>query len=102
MKIVLHALAPTKPLVGAACNGCGVCCAMTPCPLSWLLLRHRRGPCPALEWQDQRYVCGLTVKPRSRVSWLPRALALRWISAGSGCDCDAEEEAPLSDEAPRP
>jgi hypothetical protein len=96
MKIILHAAAPAKPLVGAPCNGCGVCCSIAPCPLSRLLLGHRTGKCPVLTWQggyeNERYVCGLVVAPAGFVRWLPRRFVLRWISAGSGCDCDAEVE----------
>lgn len=88
--IRLYAAAAEKPAVGAPCNGCGVCCALTPCPLSRLLLRHREGACPALTWQGERYVCGLVVAPRGFVRWLPRRLRLRWIGVGCGCDCDAE------------
>ena len=36
--IHLHALAPAKPHTGAACNGCGVCCAWQPCPLGVLAI----------------------------------------------------------------
>jgi hypothetical protein len=90
MKIAIHAAAPAKPPVGAPCNGCGVCCAIAPCPLSRYLLGHRDGPCPVLTWQEGRYVCGLVVAPTGFARWLPRCLVLRWISAGSGCDCDAE------------
>lgn len=96
MKITLHAHAPAKPLVGTPCNGCGVCCSIAPCPPSRFLLGHRDGVCPALTWQDKRYSCGLVVAPASHLSWLPpaaepfvRQLALRWIAAGRGCDCDA-------------
>lgn len=92
MKIELHAAAPPKPAAGAPCNGCGVCCAIAPCPLSHFLLGHRRGPCPALTWQSDRYVCGLVVAPKGWVRWLPRRLVLRWIGVGCGCDCDATEE----------
>lgn len=102
MKIDLHAAAPAKPPVGAVCNGCGICCAMEPCPLSLLLLRRRRGPCSALRWREERYVCGLATDPPGIARWLPRTLLLRWIAAGKGCDCDAEEEAPLSAENFRP
>lgn len=102
MKIVLHAAAPDKPAVGAPCNGCGICCAMEPCPLSLLLLRRRQGACPALAWRDGRYVCGLATDPQGIARWLPRAWLLRWIAAGKGCDCDAEEEAPLSADRCRP
>lgn len=101
--IKIHASAPPKPALGAACNGCGMCCAALPCPVSRLLLRHRRGVCPALQWRDadRRYVCGMAVKPTSYLCWLPRrwnAFAgrrfARWIAIGSGCDFDAEVLAP--------
>lgn len=88
--IRLHREAPPKPSVGAACNGCGVCCSIAPCPLSRLLLGHRHGACPRLIWQEDRYVCGLLVAPTGFARWLPRRLVLRWIAAGGGCDCDAE------------
>jgi len=96
--IHLHAAAPPKPGVGAPCNGCGVCCSYTPCPLSRFLLHHRSGTCPALEWlvTEKRYACGLVRDPGRHLPWLPLRLrglagrlAARWISAGSGCDCDA-------------
>lgn len=90
MRIGLHAHAPEKPPPGAPCNGCGVCCAIAPCPLSRLLLGHRTGACPALTWQDTRYVCGLVVAPGGFARWLPRRFVLRWIAADKGCDCAAE------------
>jgi len=46
--VLLHAAAPGKPSPGVSCNGCGVCCAAEPCPLSRVLLWHRRGSCPAI------------------------------------------------------
>jgi len=91
-EVRLHAAAPDKPSVGAPCNGCGVCCALAPCPLSRFLLGHRGGPCPALRWAESRYVCGLVVAPSGIARWLPRRLVLRWIAAGGGCDCDAVPE----------
>lgn len=100
-EIALHAAAPAKPAAGAPCNGCGVCCALAPCPLSRFLLGHRHGACPALSWRDEgtRYGCGLVLAPAEHLRWLPRAcaplaarLARRWIAAGSGCDCDAETD----------
>lgn len=97
--VALHAAAPHKPAVGAPCNGCGVCCSIAPCPLSRVLLGHRRGACPVLEWAGERYVCGLVAAPAMHLRWLPDTLAplaarlaRRWIAAGSGCDCDASLE----------
>jgi hypothetical protein len=93
--IRLHPDAPPKPAEGAPCNGCGVCCAAEPCPIGALVSRRRSGACRALRWQDaeRRYRCGLAVAPRAVLPRLPRALAplvgrlaLRWISAASGCD----------------
>lgn len=89
MKVALHAAAPDKPAPGEACNGCGICCAIAPCPLSRFLLGHRSGPCPALRWAKTRYVCGLILAPTGPARWLPRRLVLRWIAADCGCDCDA-------------
>ncbi|MCX8018188.1 MAG: hypothetical protein N2690_09860 [Rhodocyclaceae bacterium] len=89
-EIHLNAAAPDKPLPGAPCNGCGVCCALSPCPLSRCLLGHRQGACPALLWENERYVCGLIVAPAGWARLLPRRLRLRWIGAGCGCDGDAE------------
>jgi hypothetical protein len=97
--------APTKPGWGAPCNGCGVCCLVEPCPLGMVLSGRRRGRCSALRWDalGQRYRCGALTDaagvvqierlplPGSiqtvLVKWLSR-LAYRWVSAGSGCDCD--------------
>ncbi len=97
--IAIHPAAPAKPALGAPCNGCGVCCAAEPCPVSRFLLGHRTGACPALQWRQpqQRYVCGMVVAPAGFLRWLPRPLQAlfsrltrRWIAAGIGCDFDAE------------
>ncbi len=97
--IAIHPAAPHKPALGAPCNGCGVCCAAEPCPVSRLLLGHRKGACPALQWQDagRRYVCGMIIAPASFLRWLPqrwnefasRRFA-RWIAADVACDADIE------------
>jgi len=83
--IHIEPLAPAKPALGAACNGCGVCCLSEPCPLGMLASLRRRGACTALRWDAgaTRYRCGLTTLP------LPGALTRRWIAAGQGCDSDA-------------
>lgn len=97
--IELHAAAPAKPIVGAPCNGCGVCCAQTTCPAARLRFLQVAGPCPALEWNEDegRYRCGLLGRPGTYLGWLPavgeglaRRLFGRWIAAGAGCDCATE------------
>ena len=101
--IHLHAAAPPKPPVGAPCNGCGVCCAVAPCPLGMLASGRTTGACAALVWQADagRYLCGLIAEPSARLpralKWLAPALAgtaRRSIAAGAGCDCSLET-APL-------
>lgn len=100
--IQLHAHAPAKPQQGAACNGCGVCCAGAPCPLGMLASRRTAGACSALQWQGEagRYVCGLIVQPAAHLPrvwvWAAPALARlahRSVAAGSGCDCDWQPQA---------
>jgi len=97
--IAIHPAAPPKPALGAPCNGCGVCCAALPCPVSRLLLGHRGGACPALQWRapDRRYVCGMVTAPAGFLRWLPQGWSAfasrrfaRWIAADRGCDCDIE------------
>ena len=97
--IHLHPAAPSKPATGAACNGCGVCCAWQPCTLGVLASGRLRGPCSALRWDDAAslYRCALVQAPGAAwpalPAWLRPAvarLARRWIAAGAGCDCSAE------------
>jgi hypothetical protein len=100
--IELHVAAPAKPAPGAPCNGCGVCCALEPCPLGVLASRRVHGACAALAWDDaeSRYRCALVVRPQQGLPQVLRAaaplvarLARRWIAAGAGCDCDAQARA---------
>jgi hypothetical protein len=94
--IHLQPLAPAKPAAGAACNGCGWCCAAEPCPLGMLLSRRRCGTCRALHWsaRDRRYLCGALAEPARWLPWLPapwaRRLARRWIAADTACDAALE------------
>lgn len=97
--IHVHREAPPKPAEGEPCNGCGVCCMLETCPVARLRFLQTKGPCPALQWLDdeKRYLCGLLVEPGKYFGWLPakrndtaRRLFARWISAGQGCDCDAD------------
>ncbi len=95
--IRLHVDAPAKPAAGSPCNGCGVCCTSEPCPLGMVVSRRTTGRCDALLWQEDqaRYRCGLIEQPSAylhpAMHWarpLVTKMALRYISAGSGCDCD--------------
>lgn len=101
--IYIQPLAPVKPMAGAACNGCGVCCLVEPCPLGMFLSGKRKGACDALRWnEDQKmYRCGAISSPRqlavqglpaslqwmaAAFGWLLGLLARRWTAAGMGCD----------------
>ena len=105
--IQIHLQAAAKPLPGAPCNGCGVCCLMEPCPLGQLLSGRQHGACRALRWHPDamQYCCGAITVPaevledclprilRFLTPWLARVLsrlARRWVAAGIGCDCDAQ------------
>lgn len=105
--IHIHPAAPPKPVVGAVCNGCGVCCLAEPCPVGMLISRRRRGACDALLWVDGagHYRCGALVAPYAvwaqalpaALQWLRwplgavlRVLGPRWIAAGTGCDSPLE------------
>ncbi len=99
--ISIHSDAPAKPALGAACNGCGVCCAARPCPVSRLLLGHRKGACPALRWRaaERHYACGMVDDPACFIRWLPQRLSafasrrfMRWIAVGIGCDSEIETQ----------
>ena len=66
-----------------------------------LLLWQLHGPCRALAWdrEGSRYLCGLVVRPRAYLHWLPTWLEQaagkglsRRIGAGLGCDCHYREE----------
>jgi hypothetical protein len=104
--IHIHPAAPPKPVLGAPCNGCGVCCLVEPCPVGMLISRRRKGACDALVWSDEAvaYRCGLLVAPERFAGgrwlrWAPlRRLWLRWarrvIAAGKGCDADFEAGEP--------
>jgi len=98
--IHIHPEAPLKPVLGAACNGCGLCCLAEPCPLGQVISRKRTGACDALRWSevDGLYRCGALSDTASVVGerwrWaapLVRRLARRWIAAGLGCDATMED-----------
>ena len=93
--------APPKPVRGAPCNGCGLCCLAEPCPLGMLVSRRRTGACAALRWNasQAQYRCGLIDEPARVTGWrrpvllrLVAALARRWVAAGQGCDADLRRQ----------
>lgn len=94
--ILLRADAPPKPRTGTPCNGCGLCCAVEPCPLGMWVSRRRRGRCAALQWHTEAglYRCGVLLAPARHLPWLParwaQALVRRWIAAQQGCDADLQ------------
>jgi hypothetical protein len=97
--IHLHPAAPAKPPAGQPCNGCGVCCTLSTCPVARLRFLQAHGPCPALVWDAEvhRYRCGLLSEPARHLRGLPalaepltRRLMHRWIAAGRGCDCEVD------------
>lgn len=112
--IAIHPAAPPKPAEGIACNGCGVCCLMEPCPVGMLVSRKRRGACDALLWSDaqSRYLCGMVVAPhehgprwlmsRPAVARLASRWARRFIAAGIGCDSDAVLDEAMESPALKP
>ena len=97
--IWLQPEAPLKPKAGQICNGCGVCCAASPCPVSRLFLFQWRGSCRALEWHAEasQYRCGMLLRPAHYVSILPTVLEpafQRWVRRSIAADvaCDSSVE----------
>ncbi|WP_147019947.1 hypothetical protein [Methylorubrum extorquens] len=97
---------PVKPAFGSPCNGCGYCCAQEPCAVAREFVgAGEDGPCPALEREDGRFVCGMIVRP---IFYIGRAAGLdgaadaapsaedaaiggqiaEALGAGRGCDAD--------------
>lgn len=54
-------LSAQKPPYGDPCNGCGMCCQEEACHLSVVYLGSSVAPCIALEWDGERYRCGLVL-----------------------------------------
>lgn len=69
---------PAKPREGDPCNGCGVCCMASPCPLADLYVPGARegAPCPAIVWDGGLARCGLVVAPSAHSPDLALALDL--------------------------
>jgi hypothetical protein len=59
---------PAKPAMFNACNGCGICCIATPCPIALDVDPEMKAPCGFLEWEDGRFWCGLVRRPSRHIS----------------------------------
>ena len=83
-----------KPAYGQPCNGCGQCCQDQLCPLGRRVFPTSRGGCPALMKFEDRFECGLVLRPRQFAPFRTavrgvdamRNGALLLIGAGNGCD----------------
>lgn len=91
-----------KPRRGQPCNGCGWCCAMEPCELAREFISGPvTAPCPALERQDGRFVCGMIRRPSHYMDlpndWADQHLGGMFaeaLGAGRGCDADDPDDNP--------
>lgn len=94
-----------KPPHGQPCNSCGRCCADELCPLAGKVFRgdfhaDLDGPCPALESDGDKRVCGLIAHPMAYAMALSlqngvenmRNAAAHLVGAGRGCDAQLEGE----------
>jgi len=72
-----------KPIYGAPCNNCGLCCVVSQCPISLLVFGPREGRCPALEPDGLGgFRCGFVDHAEGDY----RKPAELMIGAGHGCD----------------
>jgi hypothetical protein len=90
----------TKPPHGAPCNGCGYCCEEELCPLASMLFRRVEGPCPALQPDRDRRICGLMANPGQYAPVRAFVVGTKALSdaasvligVGVGCDAQTEDE----------
>jgi hypothetical protein len=86
---------PAKPLYGTPCNGCGQCCMGQLCPPAQDIWPGRKGPCPALEYEGDRFWCGIIRHPTAYLQKEPDPEADKLIgpyfasSIGTNWGCDA-------------
>jgi len=99
MKKQLKELNITKPKIGQACNGCGICCKIQVCKNGAFILNLVEklgdtvpGPCPALTVNNGMYQCGIILNPNKYIkhkNYPAKVLAKHFaavIGAGDGCD----------------
>jgi uncharacterized cysteine cluster protein YcgN (CxxCxxCC family) len=73
---------PKKPLYGSKCNGCGVCCMEELCPPAKDIFPGKKGPCPLLDFKDERFECTMYTKAPPR---LKRRIG-EALGINDGCD----------------
>ena len=82
-----------KPKFSEPCNGCGYCCTMELCEVAEGYFPGASLPCPALEYQDGRFWCGLVTRPSHHLGMpfngdrILSPLFLQAIAGGQGCGC---------------
>ncbi|MCJ2070050.1 hypothetical protein MKK75_14810 [Methylobacterium sp. J-030] len=88
---------PVKPEKWAACNGCGLCCSEEPCGVARQFIpdHPEEGPCLALEWEADRFWCGMVRRPSHYMrlpndwaDWALGGMIAEALGAGRGCDAD--------------
>src|SRR5690348_1504847 len=93
--------APLKPLEGEPCNGCGLCCAASPCGLAREFIAATNGPCPALEHDCGRFWCGLLRAPHKYLSTFKEGDGLLQPTfaymLGAGAGCCTSDPVPIKD-----
>jgi hypothetical protein len=52
-----------KPKFSEPCNGCGLCCRVQACQVSTHFLKSTQAPCVALEYHDEKFQCGMVLRP---------------------------------------
>ena len=86
-----------------ACTGCGKCCQEEVCVIGMMTMNlpNDTGPCPALEWNGARYLCGIVTNPAKHMDWIadkPKEMIEWWqgyvkgiFCFGIGCDSDIDD-----------
>lgn len=85
-----------KPKHGQPCNGCGLCCMASLCPLGQHVFERPElpGPCPALEFKNGKSECGI-VSLMTKIGHQDMAdAAMLVIGADTGCDARFNGEPP--------
>jgi hypothetical protein len=96
---------PEYPGHSNPCNGCGICCIAEQCPVSVKQFGVAQ-VCPALQFEDGRFWCGLMKDPLTLGADMDGllegfdnevvALAYRqWIGGDKGCDSENDGEVVL-------